>query len=145
MVMFLYHNLKKRMWIFALVMGGMMSGVVTVNASGGIIASDMPALHGGARMIFDTGSIMYVDLAKRQIIIKENVHVVGQFVVNEIVHTTRLVDDKGNPVDFDSLEIGQWVIVQGYRVAKSKIFLTAVKVVSGTIRKEQRTVERLKP
>lgn len=143
--MSLYHRLIKMIWVWALVVAGGISGMVTGIALGGDTAPGMSVVHDGARMVEDAGPIMYVDHAKQQIIIKEILHVVGQFAVNEQMHTTRLLDANGNKVDLDCFERGQWVVVHGYRVAKSKIYLTAMQAVNGTIQKEQRTVERLKP
>jgi hypothetical protein len=143
MEMSLNQKLTIMIWAWAMVVAGIMSGMVADNALGGDTASGMPVLHDGARVIDDVGPIMYVDHVKRQIIIKEIPHIVGQFVVNEKVYTTRLADADGNVADLDCFESGQWVMVQGYRVAKSKIYLKAVRAVNGAIQKEQRTVERL--
>lgn len=115
------------------------------NVSAADTASGMAVIHNGARMVKDEGPIMHVDRVNGQIIIKEIPHVVGQFVLNEKVHTTRLVDAKGNEADLDCFEKGQWVIVHGYRVAKSKVYLKTVQAINGTLQKEQRTVEKLKP
>ena len=132
-------------WIRALVVAWAISSIFTTNVFGGDRASGTTAIHDGARLVEDAGPIMYVDHAQRHIIIKEIPHVVGQFVMNEKVHTTRLVDANGNLVDLESFERGQWVMVQGYRVAKSKIYLKSVRAVIGVMPKEKRTVERLKP
>jgi hypothetical protein len=120
------------------------SSINMVNVSAADTESSMVVIHNSARPVKDEGPIMHVDRANGQIIIKEIPHVVGQFVLNEKVHTTRLVDAKGNEVDLDCFEKGQWVTVHGYRVAESKVFLKTVQAIDGTLQKEKRTIEKVK-
>lgn len=105
------------------------------------MASGIHKIHNGAKPFEDDGPIMRVDHANSNIVIKEMQFVVGQFWVNDKVHTTRLVDAKGNKVTLDYFKAGQWVIVRGYRVARSKIYLKSVRAVAGYIARDRRTID----
>ncbi|MGD9367862.1 MAG: hypothetical protein PVH87_19330 [Desulfobacteraceae bacterium] len=105
------------------------------------IASGIPKIHNGAQFFEDDGPIMWVDCANGNIVIKEMQFVVGQFSINNKVHTTRLVDAKGNKVALDYFKAGQWVIVRGYRVAESKIYVQSMRAVAGYLEKDRRIIE----
>ena len=140
----MYKIFKKLNGIRAVVAAGVCF-LTMGRALAGDTASGVPVIHDSARLFEDEGPIMYMDQANRIMIIKEIQHVVGPFVVDGVVHTTRLVDAKGNILDFKHFEERQWVMVRGYRVAKSKIYLLTVRPLNGAIEKENRIVERLEP
>lgn len=116
-------------------------GPVLENTAVADIASGIPKIHNGAKPFEDNGPIMWVDHANSNIVIKEMQFVVGQFLVNDKAHTTRLVDAKGNKVALDYFKAGQWVIVRGYRVAESKIYVQSMRALAGYIEKDQRIID----
>lgn len=134
--------LKNIIGVFVLMMIGIWV-VFPGNAMGGEDASHIPRVHDGARPVEDEGPIMSVDRENRNIAIKEMRFVVGRFLVNNELHTTRLFDAKGNRVDLDHFKAGQWVVVRGYRVSKSKIYACSVRAVAGCIQKEGRTMDAI--
>lgn len=125
--------------LLLVVMGG--RGPALENTAVADIASGIHKIHNGATPFEDDGPIMWVDYANSSIVIKEMQFVVGQFLVNNKVYTTRLVDAKGNKVALDYFEAGQWVIVRGYRVARSKIYVQSMRAVAGYIAKDRRTID----
>ncbi len=66
--------------------------------------------------------IMEINHAKAQLVVAEELIYVVDFMIGEHRFFTEVTDPKGNPSDFGSFKVGEYVVVEGFKTSDGVVF-----------------------
>ncbi len=66
--------------------------------------------------------IMEINHAKAQLVVAEELIYVVDFMIGEHRFFTEVTDSKGNPSEFGSFKVGEYVVVEGFKTSDGVVF-----------------------
>ena len=71
--------------------------------------------------------IMEINHAKAQLVVAEELVYVVDFMIGEHRFFTEVTDSKGNPSEFGSFKVGEYVVVEGFKTSDGVVFASLLQ------------------